>query len=163
MLEVGQKAPAFDLRDQDGQTHSLDGYRGKWLVVYFYPRDDTPGCTKEACSFRDAYGDLAALDAAVVGVSADDALAHRKFAQKYDLNFPLLADPDKVMLEAYGAWVEKQMYGKRVMGVQRVTYIIDPDGKVAKTWPKVTAEGHGDEVREALAELASASAHTKAQ
>ena len=153
MLEVGEQAPAFGLADQDGQTHTLDGYRGRWLVVYFYPKDDTPGCTKEACSFRDAAGGLAALDAAVVGVSADDAGAHQKFAQKYDLNFPLLVDPDKTMLEAYGAWGEKQKYGKRYMGVARITYVIDPEGKVAKVWPNVNAEGHADEVRAALTEL----------
>lgn len=153
MLEVGEQAPAFDLADQDGQTHTLDGYRGRWLVVYFYPKDDTPGCTKEACSFRDAASELSALGAAVVGVSADDAGAHQKFAQKYDLNFPLLVDPDKAMLEVYGAWGEKQMYGKTYMGVSRITYVIDPDGKVAKAWPKVKAEGHADEVRAALAEL----------
>jgi len=153
MLEVGEQAPAFDLADQDGQRHTLDGYRGRWLVVYFYPKDDTPGCTKEACSFRDAASELAALGAVVVGVSADDAGAHQKFAQKYDLNFPLLVDPDKAMLEAYGAWGEKQMYGKRYMGVARITYVIDPDGKVANVWPKVKAEGHADEVRAALTEL----------
>ncbi len=153
MLEVGEQAPAFELADQDGQTHTLDGYRGRWLVVYFYPKDYTPGCTKEACSFRDAASELAALDAAVVGVSADDAGAHQKFAQKHGLNFPLLVDPDKAMLEAYGAWGEKQMYGRRYMGVSRITYVIDPEGRVAKVWPKVTAEGHADEVRAALAEL----------
>ncbi len=153
MLEVGEQAPAFDLADQDGQSHTLDGYRGRWLVVYFYPKDDTPGCTKEACGFRDGASELAALGAAVVGVSADDAGAHQKFAKKYDLNFPLLVDPDKAMLEAYGAWGEKQMYGKSYMGVSRITYVIDPDGEVAKAWPKVKAEGHADEVRAALTEL----------
>jgi thioredoxin-dependent peroxiredoxin len=153
MLEVGARAPAFELQDQDGKTQSLDGYRGRWLVLYFYPRDDTPGCTTEACGFRDASDGLAELDAAVVGVSADDASAHQKFARKYDLNFPLLVDPDKSMLEAYGAWTEKQMYGKRYMGVVRITYLIDPEGVVAKVWPKVKADGHADEVRDALAGL----------
>jgi thioredoxin-dependent peroxiredoxin len=153
MLSVGDQAPGFSLQDQDGVTRSLEDYSGRWLVVYFYPKDDTPGCTKEACGFRDANADLAALDAAVVGVSADSASAHAKFAAKYELNFPLLVDPDKAMLEAYGAWGEKQMYGKRYMGVVRVTYIIDPQGKVAKAWPKVQAEGHADEVRAALEEL----------
>jgi thioredoxin-dependent peroxiredoxin len=153
MLEVGDRAPAFELQDQDGKAHSLDGYRGRWLVLYFYPKDDTPGCTKEACGFRDASDGLAALDAAVVGVSADDASAHQKFARKYELNFPLLVDPDRAVLEAYGAWAEKQMYGKRYMGVARITYLIDPEGVVAKVWPKVKADGHADEVQEALAAL----------
>jgi thioredoxin-dependent peroxiredoxin len=153
MLEVGDRAPAFELQDQDGTAHSLDGYRGRWLVVYFYPRDDTPGCTTEACGFRDASDGLAELDAVVVGVSADDAAAHQKFARKYDLNFPLLVDPDMSMLEGYGAWVEKQMYGKRYMGVARITYLIDPEGVVAKVWPKVKADGHADEVRQALTDL----------
>ncbi len=153
MLEVGDQAPAFELQDQDGAAHSLEDYRGRWLVLYFYPKDDTPGCTKEACGFRDASDGLAALDAAVIGVSADDADAHRKFAQKYELNFPLLVDPEKSVLEGYGAWTEKQMYGKRYMGVARITYLIDPDGRIAQVWPKVKAEGHADEVRAALEAL----------
>ncbi len=153
MLEVGNPAPAFELQDQDGKIHRLDDYRGQWLVVYFYPKDDTPGCTKEACGFRDASADLTARNAAVLGVSADDAAAHQKFAGKHDLNFPLLVDPEKQMLEAYGAWGEKQMYGKRYMGVNRITYIIDPEGRVAKAWPKVKADGHAEEVRAALGEL----------
>jgi thioredoxin-dependent peroxiredoxin len=153
MLDVGAQAPSFDLLDQDGQRHTLEQYRGRWLVVYFYPRDDTPGCTKEACSFRDASSELDGRGASVLGVSADDAAAHRRFAQKYGLGFPLLIDPDKVMLSAYGAWVEKESRGQRRMGVQRITYIIDGEGKVAKTWPSVKAEGHAQEVLSALAEL----------
>lgn len=153
MLETGTRAPAFDLADQDGRRHSLDQYRGRWLVVYFYPRDDTPGCTKEACSFRDAASELAAAGAIVLGVSADDAAAHQRFAQKHGLGFPLLVDPDKSMLTAYGAWVEKESRGQRRMGVQRITYVIDPEGQVAKAWPSVKAEGHAQEVLSALAEL----------
>lgn len=153
MLEVGIPAPAFELQDQDGTVHRLEDYRGQWLVVYFYPKDDTPGCTKEACGFRDASDDMTARNAVVLGVSADDAAAHQKFATKYDLNFPLLVDPGKQMLEAYGAWGEKQMYGKRYMGVNRITYVIDPEGRVAKTWPKVKADGHAEEVRAALEAL----------
>jgi thioredoxin-dependent peroxiredoxin len=153
MLEVGDRAPEFELADQHGTVHRLDGYRGRWLVVYFYPKDDTPGCTAEACSFRDARSDLDALGAAVLGVSADDAAAHRRFAEKHGLSFPLLIDPDKSMLEAYGAWVEKQRFGKRHLGVQRITYLIDPEGVVARVWPRVRAEGHADEVRAALTEL----------
>lgn len=153
MLEVGQIAPDFSLHDQDGQVRSLADARGRWVVVYFYPRDDTPGCTKEACAFRDGLPRFEDLNAIVWGVSADDEKAHRKFAEKFELNFPLLVDPDKGMLEAYGAWVEKSMYGKRYMGVQRITYLIDPDGKVARAWPKVKPEEHAEEVAAALAEL----------
>jgi len=153
MLEVGQIAPDFSLQDQEGQTRSLADARGRWVVVYFYPKDDTPGCTKEACAFRDGLPRFEGLNAVVWGVSADDEKAHRKFADKFGLNFPLLVDPDKSMLEAYGAWVEKSMYGKRYMGVQRITYLIDPEGKVARVWPKVKPEEHAEEVATALAEL----------
>jgi len=153
MLEVGQIAPDFSLHDQEGQVRSLADARGRWVVVYFYPRDDTPGCTKEACAFRDGLPRFDGLNAVVWGVSADDEKAHRKFAAKLELNFPLLVDPDKGMLEAYGAWVEKSLYGKRYMGVQRITYLIDPDGKVARAWPKVKPEEHAEEVAVVLAEL----------
>ena len=153
MLEVGQIAPQFSLQDQDGQMRSLADARGRWVVVYFDPKDDTPGCTKEACAFRDDLPRFEGLNAVVWGVSADDEKAHRKFAEKFDLNFPLLVDPDKAVLEAYGAWVEKSMYGKRYMGVQRITYLIGPDGKVARAWPKVKPEEHAEEVAAALADL----------
>ena len=153
MLEVGQIAPDFSLQDQEGHARSLADARGKWVVVYFYPRDDTPGCTKEACAFRDDLPRFEGLNALVWGVSADDAQAHQKFARKFDLNFPLLVDPDKSMLEAYGAWVEKSMYGKTYMGVQRITYLLDPEGKVARAWPKVKPDEHAEEVATALAEL----------
>jgi len=153
MLEVGQIAPDFSLQDQEGDVRSLADARGRWVVVYFYPRDDTPGCTKEACAFRDDLPRFQGLNALVWGVSADGAQAHQKFARKFDLNFPLLVDPDKSMLEAYGAWVEKSMYGKTYMGVQRITYLIDPEGKVAKAWPKVKPDEHAEEVAAALVEL----------
>ena len=153
MLEVGQVAPPFSLADQDGTMRSLTDVGGKWLVLYFYPKDDTPGCTKEACSFRDGLPRFEGLDAVVWGVSANDAKDHRKFADKYDLNFPLLVDPDKSMLETYGAWTEKSMYGKTYMGVPRITYLIDPKGLVARVWPKVKPEEHADEVAAALEEL----------
>ncbi|MFU8888061.1 MAG: thioredoxin-dependent thiol peroxidase [Trueperaceae bacterium] len=153
MLDVGQIAPDFSLHDQDGQVRSLADARGRWVVVYFYPKDDTPGCTKEACAFRDGLPRFEGLNAVVWGVSADDEKAHRKFAEKFALTFPLLVDPDKAVLEAYGAWVEKSMYGKRYMGVQRITYLIDPEGKVARAWPKVKPEEHAEEVASALAEL----------
>jgi len=153
MLEVGQIAPDFSLQDQEGAVRSLADARGRWVVVYFYPRDDTPGCTKEACAFRDDLPRFQGLNAVVWGVSADDAQAHQKFARKFDLNFPLLVDPDKAMLEAYGAWVEKSMYGKTYMGVQRITYLIDPEGKVARAWSKVKPDEHAEEVAAALVGL----------
>ena len=153
MLEVGQLAPEFRLQDQDGLTRSLSDARGRWVVVYFYPKDDTPGCTREACSFRDDLPRFEGLNAWVWGVSADDEQAHRKFARKYELNFPLLVDPGKEILGAYGAWVEKSMYGKTYMGVARITYLIDPEGRVARVWPKVKPEEHAAEVAAALEEL----------
>jgi thioredoxin-dependent peroxiredoxin len=118
--------------------------------LYFYPRDDTSGCTKEACGFRDDLPRFENLNANVWGVSADDERSHQKFAAKFDLNFPLLVDPDKSMITAYGAWVEKSMYGKTYMGVPRITYVIDPEGRIAKAWPKVNPEEHPGEVAEAL-------------
>jgi len=154
MLEVGNAAPDFTLEDQSGASHTLSAQRGKWVVVYFYPRDDTPGCTKEACSFRDAMPRLEEVGAVVYGVSADDRASHEKFARKFELNFPLLVDPDMSVLNAYGAYGEKSMYGRTYMGVHRMTYLVDPDGKVAKVWPKVKPEGHAEEVRAAIAELA---------
>jgi peroxiredoxin Q/BCP len=153
MLNPGNKAPAFKLSDQDGHTHSLSDYRGQWLVVYFYPADDTPGCTKEACSFRDEKGRLEEMGAVVLGVSADDAKSHGAFAGKYGLNFPLLADTDHSMIKAYGAWGSKNMFGKTYEGILRRTFIINPQGNIAKVWEKVNAEGHALEVAEALTEL----------
>jgi thioredoxin-dependent peroxiredoxin len=153
VLEVGQIAPEFALVDQDGISRSLADAQGKWLVLFFYPRDDTAGCTKEACAFRDGLPRFEGLDAVVWGVSADDAKSHRKFVDKYGLNFPLLVDPEKQVLEGYGAWVEKRMYGKTYMGVQRITYLIDPKGVVAYVWPKVQPEAHADEVAAALEAL----------
>lgn len=154
MLDVGSEAPDFELEDQEGRSHRLADYRGRWVVLYFYPKDDTPGCTKEACGFRDRLDDLGNLNAAVLGVSADDRTSHARFAEKYDLTFPLLVDPDKRVLEGYDAYGDKTMYGKVFKGVKRVTYLIAPDGRVARTWPKVKAGEHADEVRKALAELA---------
>ncbi len=155
MIEEGAKAPAFKAKDQDGETHTLKDSRGKHVVLYFYPKDDTPGCTKEACSFRDANDLLTEAGAVVFGVSRDDEESHKRFAEKYDLNFPLLVD-DGSISEAYGTWVEKNMYGKKFMGIQRATFLIDPDGKVAKVWPKVSPENHAAEVYEALTERTTA-------
>ncbi len=146
MPEVGAAAPAFSLPDQDGNTVSLADFAGKWVVLYFYPKDDTPGCTKEACSFRDRHAELQAKGAVVLGVSGDSSASHRKFADKYSLPFPLLADTEHEVARAYGAWGTKKMYGKEYEGMIRSTVVIDPAGKVAKTWPKVKPDGHGDEV-----------------
>lgn len=141
-MEVGTLAPDFALPDQEGRTHRLSDYRGRWVVLYFYPKDDTPGCTKEACGFRDQMGSLKALDAVVLGVSADDVESHKRFAEKYGLNFPLLADPERKVIGAYGAWGKKNLYGKEVEGVLRQTFLIDPEGRIAKVWRKVSPEGH---------------------
>lgn len=154
MLEIGSQAPDFELEDQTGTLHTLSSYRGRWVVLYFYPKDDTPGCTAEACGFRDALDALDDLEAAVLGVSADDRASHERFARKYELGFPLLADPDKQVLEAYQAYGEKRNYGRVYQGVLRVTYLIGPDGRIVRTWPKVKAAGHADEVRQALLEVA---------
>lgn len=150
MLDVGTTAPDFELRDQDGRRHRLMDKRGSWVVLYFYPKDDTPGCTKEACSFRDGMSALAALDAVVLGVSADDVASHKEFADKHALNFPLLADPDRKVIEAYGAWGEKERDGERIEGTLRISYLIDPSGKIAQTWTVAVPEAHASEVREAL-------------
>ena len=150
-VKEGAKAPAFKLQDADGRTVTLADYAGKDLVLYFYPRDDTPGCTKEACGFRDAWKELQKLGVAVVGVSPDGAAAHAKFAAKYKLPFTLLSDPDKKAMTAYGAWGEKVLYGRKTVGVIRSTAWIGPDGKVKKHWARVpSAAEHPEKVLEAL-------------
>jgi peroxiredoxin Q/BCP len=147
MPEPGSEAPAFTLSDQEGAEVSLAALRGKWVVLYFYPRDDTPGCTKEACDFRDRHQALEAEGAVVLGVSPDTPAAHRKFAAKYRLPFQLLVDgPDHEVARAYGAWGMKSMYGKQYEGMIRSTAVIDPQGRVARTWPKVKPDSHGAEV-----------------
>ncbi|RIL05888.1 MAG: peroxiredoxin [Proteobacteria bacterium] len=150
-LEEGKKAPAFKLTDADGNTVSLADFAGKDLVLYFYPKDDTPGCTKEACGFRDAWKEIQKLGAIVVGVSPDSGASHQKFAAKYRLPFPLLSDPDKKAMTAYGAFGEKMLYGKKTVGVIRSTVWIGPDGKVKKHWARIAkAEAHPDQVLAAL-------------
>lgn len=150
-IEVGKKAPAFTLKDQHGNKISLKDFEGKTVVVYFYPKDDTPGCTKQACGFRDDIREFEKLDTVVLGVSPDAADSHTKFIEKFDLPFTLLSDPDKKVMEKYGAWGEKNMYGKIVTGVIRSTTVIGPDGKVQKHWKKVPkAEGHPRKVLEFL-------------
>jgi peroxiredoxin Q/BCP len=153
VIEAGEKAPDFKLPDQDGEDTSLGDLLGQPLVLYFYPRADTPGCTTQACSVRDHHGDYDAAGARVVGVSPDSVSAVKKFADKHDLDFTLLADEDHAVAERYGTWVEKSMYGKKYMGVQRATFIIGTDGKVAHVLPKVQPKKHDGEVLKALSEL----------
>ncbi|BCW96045.1 MAG: thioredoxin-dependent thiol peroxidase [Fimbriimonadales bacterium] len=150
ILTNGSMAPDFSLPDQHGNTVRLSDYRGRWVVLYFYPKDMTPGCTQEACSFRDVHADLVQEGAVVLGVSADDVQSHRKFADKYELPFPLLADTDHTVSDAYGAWRKKHMYGKEFWGVDRITYLIAPDGTVHRAFAKVKPATHGDEVLTAL-------------
>lgn len=150
MPNVGDKAPDFQLQDQSGNTVALSQLAGKHVVLYFYPKDDTPGCTKEACSFRDECSALQAAGAVVLGVSTDDVRSHDKFARKYSLPFPLLADTGHQVAEAYGVWGEKSLYGRKFLGVNRSTFLISPQGKVSHVWPKVKVESHVQEVLAAL-------------
>lgn len=149
----GDRAPGFELRDQDGNPVSLADHAGRTVVLYFYPRADTPGCTTQACGIRDRSADYEAAGAVVLGVSPDEPAALRNFADKHDLPFTLLADPDHSVAEAYGTWVEKSMYGKRFMGIQRATFIIGPDGQIARAFPKVSPKTHDDLILTALDEL----------
>ena len=153
-LEVGSKAPAFTLVSDSGKKVKLSDFKGRAVVLYFYPKDDTPGCTKEACAFRDASVQIKEFGAIVLGVSPDDEASHIKFRDKYTLNFPLLSDPEHSVAEMYGAWREKNMYGKKSMGVQRSTYLIGTDGKIVKVWKKVSVDGHDAAVLEALQGIA---------
>lgn len=153
MIDPGSKAPAIALKDQQGKLHRLSQYAGQWVVLYFYPKDNTSGCTKQACSFRDQLPDFGKINAEVLGVSPDDEKSHAKFVDKQNLNFTLLADPDHDALTKYGVWQEKSMYGRKYMGVVRTTYLIDPKGKVAHRWDKVKVAGHIDAVLEKLIAL----------
>lgn len=146
MVEEGKQAPDFELASDAGERVRLSGLRGRPVVLYFYPRDDTPGCAKEACSFRDAYGEFQERGATILGVSPDTQAAHAGFKEKYELPFTLLADPQHEVAERYGVWVEKTMYGKKSMGIKRSTFVIDADGNVAKTMLGVSPEGHADDV-----------------
>ncbi|MEM6755969.1 MAG: thioredoxin-dependent thiol peroxidase [Planctomycetota bacterium] len=150
LIDPGRKAPAFALADQDGAKHKLGDLKGRPVVVYFYPKDDTPGCTKEACQFRDLSADFKKAGVAVLGVSPQDEKSKAKFAQKHGLNFPLLADHDAKVSDKYGVWQEKSMYGKKYMGVVRTTYLIDVAGKVAQRWDKVKVPGHAEAVLAAV-------------
>jgi len=150
MIQEGQKAPQFSLADQHGKTWSLAELQGKNVVVYFYPKDDTPGCTVEACGFRDLYKDLEDAGAVVLGLSPDTTASHKKFADKYQLPFTLLADVGHSVADAFGVWGEKKNYGKTYMGIHRATFLIDPAGTVKKVWPKVSPAGHNLEVLAAI-------------
>ena len=149
--KLGQKAPDFTVSNDAGQKTKLSELKGKKVVLYFYPKDDTPGCTVEACAFRDGITEIKKRGAIVLGVSADSVESHMKFKNKFDLNFPLLADTDKKIIEAYGVWKEKSMYGKKYMGIERTTFVIDEQGKIRHIFPKVKVQEHYDEVIEALA------------
>ncbi len=153
MLEVGQPAPTFTLPDQDAEPVALEGLRGTPVVVYFYPKDDTPGCTTQACGIRDQWAEFEELGAVVLGISADDTASHARFAEKYDLPHRLLADPERQAIDAYGAWGVKKVYGKEFEGVLRSTVLIDRDGTVAAVWPQVKPKEHADQVLAAIRQL----------
>jgi len=142
----GAPAPEFTLKDQDGDAVSLASLKGRWAVVYFYPKDDTPGCTRDACNFRDNHAEIQATGAVVLGISGDSAAAHQKFAAKHALPFRLLVDEDHAVARSFGAWGAKNMYGKTYEGIIRSTFVIDPEGQIAKVWPKVKPDAHGAEV-----------------
>ncbi len=152
-IEAGSKAPAFTLVTDSGKKVKLSDFLGSPVVLYFYPKDDTPGCTKQACAFRDRKAELTQMGVVVLGVSADSVESHVKFRDKFGLNFPLLADEDHAVSEKYGAWREKNMYGKKSMGIQRSTYLIDGSGKVFKVWKRVQVDGHDNDVLRAVQDL----------
>jgi peroxiredoxin Q/BCP len=150
LIDPGKKAPAFSLKDQAGKTHTLADYEGKSVILYFYPKDDTPGCTTESCDFQAKLPKFKAGKAAVLGVSILDEKSKARFAEKHGLTFPLLADADHAVAEKYGVWQEKTNYGRKYMGIARTTYLIGPDGKVVRRWDKVKVDGHAEEVLGAL-------------
>jgi peroxiredoxin Q/BCP len=151
-LEIGDTAPDFSLQGNDGKTYSLKDFKGKKVVLYFYPKDDTSGCTAEACSFRDNLSSIKRKDAVVVGVSGDSVVSHAKFIDKYNLNFTLLSDESKAVLKKYHVWKEKSMYGRKYMGIERTTFVINERGKISHIFPKVKVNGHTEEVLKALSE-----------
>ncbi|MGH4139036.1 thioredoxin-dependent thiol peroxidase [Clostridium sp.] len=150
MLKEGEQAPNFTLKSEQGQDITLSDFKGKKIVLYFYPKDDTPGCTKEACSFRDVYDDILEANAIVIGISKDNASSHLKFRDKHNLPFYLLSDPDHKVIESYGSWQEKKMFGKIYMGITRLTYVVDENGTIIKAYPKVKPDEHGEEVLKIL-------------
>jgi len=153
MLKAGDMAPDFSLKDADEKIIELSDFRGKKIVLYFYPKDNTPGCTKEACSFRDVYDDILDAGAVVMGISPDSATSHQKFRSKQNLPFYLLSDENHEVAEAYGAWGEKKMFGRTYMGIIRSTFVIDEEGKIIKVYPKVKPADHGTEILELLKQL----------
>ena len=153
LVDAGKKAPAFSLKDQEGKTHRLADYAGRPVVLYFYPKDDTSGCTKEACAFQDNLPKFKSGKAAVLGVSILDEASKARFAAKYGLSFPLLADADHDVAEKYGVWKKKSLYGRSFMGIARTTYLIDREGKVAKRWDNVKVDGHAEQVLDAVEAL----------
>ena len=153
MLKKGDKAPEFTLKDRDGNEVSLKDYRSQWVVVYFYPKADTPGCTTEACDFTASVDDFTTNNATIIGISNDPEAKIGKFIDKHDLKIILLSDPEHKVIEKYGAWVTKQMYGKEYMGTQRSTFLVDPEGKIANLWDQVKVKGHVEEVKNLLLEL----------
>lgn len=146
MLTEGKKAPAFSAQDQFGEHHSLSSHKGKWLLLYFYPKDNTEGCTKEACAIRDTWSDFQDAGITVLGVSADSMKSHASFAKKYSLPFPLLSDPEKTIITSYEAWGTKKMYGREYQGILRISYLIGPNGVIRKTYPKVRPKEHAAEI-----------------
>ena len=154
-MKIGQKAPAFTLLDDKSNKVTLSSLKGKNVVLYFYPKDDTPGCTKEACAFRDGIKEIRKKGAVVFGVSGDSVESHQKFSRKFSLNFSLLSDVEKNMLQTYGVWKEKSLYGRKFMGIERTTFVIDAKGKIAAVFPKVKVDKHFDEVVHALEEIES--------
>lgn len=152
-LKVGSTAPAINLPDQDGKQQKLSDYKGQYVLIYFYPKDDTPGCTKEACGLRDSFPNLKKLNAKVLGISADSVAKHKKFADKYELPFTLLADEDKEVCEKYGVWSQKSMYGKLFFGINRTSFLVDPKGKIVRIYQKVKPVEHAAQVLSDLEEL----------
>ena len=152
-LEAGETAPAFDLPDQNGKTHKLQDYRGKWVVLYFYPKDMTPGCTIEACNFRDSFSAFSDLDVVILGVSKDSVDTHTEFSKMYELPFPILSDLNGTACEDYGVWKERSTNGKKFMGINRSTFIIDPKGKIAKIYDKVDVKEHAQELLDEIQNL----------
>jgi peroxiredoxin Q/BCP len=155
MLQAGDVAPAFSLASDGGRRVDSKSLKGRRHVIYFYPKDDTPGCTREACAFRDKLPAFAKLDVPVFGVSADETKAHDKFVHKYGLNFPLLSDPEHKLLDAYGVWVEKSLYGRKYFGIQRSTFVVDARGRIEKVWEKVSPDSHAEEVMAYLKGMAA--------
>lgn len=154
--QPGDPAPELALPDEHGTIHRLSDRRGRWTIVYFYPKDDTPGCTTEACQFRDLNAEIEGLDASVWGISPDGSGSHAAFRARFGLPFTLLSDEDHGAAEAYGAWREKQSYGRTTMGIVRSSYLVDPEGRIARAWPKVSPDGHAAEVLQALREVRGA-------